>query len=111
MQSASYEFLGVLGFAYLQHSQAEKAATVFQTLNHLQPDNALVVRSLTYSWLLLKKFEAALELSERWIAKTADSDPNWKHLQMIRGRALYGLGRESEAISSMQTAMKKFRRG
>ena len=107
MQSASYEFLGVLGFAYLQHSQAEKAATVFQTLNCLQPDNALVARSLSYAWLLEEKFEAALELAERWIAKTADTNSNWKHLQMIRGRALYGLGRESEAVSSMQAAIRK----
>ncbi len=106
MQTPSSEFLSVLGFLYLQHGKARKAATVFETLQILQPNDLKVGQSLAYALVLTEKFDQALELADRWIAKTSDSQPEWKTLKIIRSRALFGLGREHDAVSSMKSFNK-----
>ncbi len=90
------EFLWTLGYLYLQNGRQDKAFTMFNALCELYPDDAGLGLCLGYIQLLKGEFLPAIRRADKFLASGVDADEK-RVGQMIRSRALWGIGRKKEA--------------
>ena len=93
MNNKSREFLSLLSYLYLQNGKATKAVTVLEALLVLQPDDVWASRSLAYAYVLAGEHDNCLAQLDA-LPRSQRSDTR---MQLIRSRALWGLGRKDEA--------------
>jgi tetratricopeptide (TPR) repeat protein len=96
MTAAARDFLGLLGFVFLEHGQAEKAVAVFEALSALAPDDAAASQRLGFAYLLGRRHAEALRHAEAHLDRFP-TDPDLDAVRRLRGRALWHLGRPNEA--------------
>ena len=96
MTGSSREFLSLLGFVFLEHGQAEKAVTVFEALHALEPDGAATSQRLAHAYLLAGKHAECLRQADSHLDRFP-IDPELDAIRLVRGRALWNLGRQNEA--------------
>jgi hypothetical protein len=91
VDARTVEFLSLLGYLYLCHGQAARAIAALEAVRIYRRDDPQLVRSLAYAYLSAERFADCLSC--------IDSSPMAadRGLQLIRSRALWGLGRHDEA--------------
>ena len=92
MKESSHEYLALLGYLYLRHGKIAAATTILEGLAVLTPGDTWVRAVLAYAYLLGGEYQKSLEQLDR----TARNKRS-KSEQVIRVRALCGLGRRDEA--------------
>ena len=105
MNDRKNEFLFLLGTLYLRNNQVDKAVIVLEALRVLERDNQRVVGSLAYGYLSASRFHDCLQL----IDSTANISTSIgrETVQLVRSRALWGLGQQEEARRVLQEANHK----
>ncbi len=96
MNQTYKEFLSVLGYLYLQNGREDKAFTVFSALCEFFPDDVRLGLCLGYVQLLNGDFVPAVKRADQFLDSGIDADEKVMG-QMIRSRALWGMGRKKEA--------------
>ena len=92
MKESSHEYLALLGYLYLRHGKVAAAVTIMEGLAVMKPGDAWVRAVLAYAYLLDSDFQKCLEQLDRTSRnKRSNSE------QVMRIRALVGLGRRDEA--------------
>ncbi|MBK7542569.1 MAG: tetratricopeptide repeat protein [Candidatus Competibacteraceae bacterium] len=92
MRDEHKAILRVLGHFFLEHDQAGKALVVLQALRAVYPADAGIARSLSYAYLQAGRYQDALDA-----ARQADAEPDRGSIDLLQGKALWGLGRTDEA--------------
>ena len=98
MNSDSKDVLSLLGYLFLRHGKADKAITALEALSVAEPNKPWVQRSLAYAYLKHGDFENSLTQ----VSKYLDHHREDRGAQLIRSRALWGLGRHDEARKLVQ---------
>ena len=98
MNSDSKDVLSLLGYLFLRHGKAEKAITALEALSVTDANSPWVQRSLAYAYLKNGNFEQSLDQ----VSKYLDSNSADRGAELIRSRALWGLGRHEEARQLIQ---------
>lgn len=98
LSERTFEYLQILGFLYLQHKQPQKAVTVFRALLVARPEHLSVLRGLAWSLLQCGDSLGCLRLTDRYEQVAGALTPG---MQILRGRALFGLGRTDEARETL----------
>ena len=86
----------VLADVYVGQGRAGTAATLLEGVHSLDPNNADVVKALSYACLTAGQHERALELAERYLTLRR-AGPAEAPVLLIQSRALWELGRHDEA--------------
>lgn len=92
MRTEHKEILSVLGYFFLEHGQPDKALVLLEALGALFPADPGIAKSLSYAYLRAGRYRDALDAAAR---ANAERDDAFIHL--LRGKALWGLGRTHEA--------------
>lgn len=95
------EALQVLADVYLDQGQPDRAAILLEALTVLEPGKIEVLRVLSYAWLLAGRHENALATIDALLQQDAAMPDNAPAL-LIRSKALWALGRVTEAQESLQ---------
>ena len=95
------EALQVLADIYLDQGQTERAVTLLNALTVLDPGKASIFRALSYAFLLAGRYEDALSATDALLRLEAAMSDNAPAL-LIRGKALWALGRAAEAQENFQ---------
>jgi len=96
MTGASREFLSLLGYVFLEHGQGEKAITVFEALQAIDPKDVATSRRLAFAYLLAGRYADCLRHGDAHM-DNFPTDPEIDAVRIARGRALWNLGRQNEA--------------
>lgn len=99
------EALRVLADIYLDQGQIDRAVTLLNALAVLAPDDAGALRALGYALLLAGRHEDALAATDALLRLDGAMPANAPTL-LIRGKALWALGRVAEAQDSLQRYME-----
>jgi type III secretion protein Y len=94
------EVLQVLADVFVNQGQPEKAVVLLEAIYSLQPQNAQVIKALSYAYLSAGRYEQTLTMADVFLrlrGATADSNP----ILLIRSKALWSLGRAEEARASL----------
>lgn len=105
MDSRTQDFLALLAYAYLRNGKAAKAVAVLEGLLVLRPGDAWARRSLAFAYLQSADYNRALALAVP-SDPAAAPDPQ---LDLVRSRALFGLGRRKEAAELARRAAEGLR--
>lgn len=106
MPSASdLDLLDLLGYFYLQHGMAEKAAVLIAARVALAPADARVLMRLALAYMRAGNSKQALETLER-VALTRTIDPAY---HLLRAKALQRDGRAADAAIAMHRYIETFR--
>lgn len=92
MRTEHKDILSVLGYFFLEHGQADKALVLLEALGALFPEDPGIAKALSYAYLQAGRYRDALDAAG---PATAEQDSVFIHL--LRGKALWGLGRVDEA--------------
>ncbi len=95
------EALQVLADIYLDQGQTERAVTLLNALTLLDPGSTGILRALSYAFLLAGRYEDALTTTDTLLQRETtmlDNAPT----RLIRGKALWALGRTAEAQENFQ---------
>jgi tetratricopeptide (TPR) repeat protein len=92
------DFLSILAYIYLKNNKFEKAIAVYKALWHLFPDSDRLTLCLGYLYLATHQYETALFYAETFLAD--NQEIGLGHL--LKGRALYKLGKHFEAQKAIQ---------
>ncbi len=92
------DFLSILAYIYLKNNKLEKAITVYKALWHLFPESDRSAFCLGYLYLATHQYETALFYAETFL--DANQKIGLGHL--LKGQALYKLGRNFEAQKAIQ---------
>lgn len=106
MKESSQEYLALLAYLYLRHGKIAAATTILEGLAVLLPGNAWVRATLGYAYLSGKEFQKCLEQLDR-TARNKRSTAE----QVMRVRALHGLGRREEARRLLGELQGRLREG
>lgn len=96
MEPGQKEALSVLGYFFIQHGRPDKALTLFKALDVLFPDDAHVLKSLSYAYMAVGEPERALDAAARYLRIDAGAGDD-AAIHLIRSRALWRLGQTDEA--------------
>ena len=91
MRSEHKDILSALGFFFLEHDQPDKALTLLEALRTVFPEDPGIAKSRGYAYLQAGRPQDALAAA----AATSAGQDSAGHL--LRGKALWGLGRVAEA--------------
>lgn len=105
MDERSIEFLSLLGYLYLRHGQADRAITALEAVLLFRPGDGHTVRSLAYAYLADGRYADCLQALEA----AGVRGQTWSEL--LRSRALWGLGRREEARRVMARISGDLRAG
>lgn len=94
------EALQVLADVYLNQAQSEKAVVLLEALHNLDRRDPVVAKALSYGYLLIGRPEDALAMSDVFL-RLVGASPESNPILLIRGRALWALGRAEEARMTM----------
>ena len=92
MKEASHEYLALLGYLHLRYGKIAEATTVLEGLAVITPGDGWVRATLAYAYLSAKEFQKCLEQLDRTSRNKRSTSE-----QVMRIRALCGLGRRDEA--------------
>ncbi|MDB5798400.1 MAG: hypothetical protein JWP36_2302 [Paucimonas sp.] len=92
------DLLRMLGYAYLQNGQPERALPLFRLLHLLDPQDRHAAESLACTWLRLREAAEALPILDQLVREERPTALTW----LLRGQALTLLGRMPEAARSMR---------
>ena len=92
MRSEHKDILSALGFFFLEHDQPDKALTLLEALRTVFPEDPSIAKSVSYAYLQAGRPQDALAAAG---ATSAEQQDGACHL--LRGKALWGLGRVAEA--------------
>lgn len=106
MDTVSKETLTLLAHLYLEHFKYEKALTLLKALNLLFPDDLQIILSLAYAYLKNYDYQSALRLSELCLKKVI-SEKSKTAANIIKSKALWGLGKEEAARHTMLAIPQK----
>lgn len=95
------EALQVLADIYLDQGQTERAVTLLNALTLLDPGSTSILRALSYAFLLAGRYEDALTTADTLLQRDTTMPDNAPTL-LIRGKALWALGRAAEAQENFQ---------
>ena len=95
------EALQILADIYLDQGQTERAVTLLNALTVLDPGKESIFRALSYAFLLAGRYEEALSTTDVLLRLEATMPDNAPVL-LIRGKALWALGRVAEAQDNLQ---------
>ncbi len=98
LSAARVDALRALGFVYLQSGLFAKARILFSALHELWPADVQIAASLAYALLHEGRFDAALALLD---GCQHDAVPPPPLCDLLRARALSGLGRTDEARAAL----------
>ena len=106
MDNISKESLSILAYLYIEHFKYEKALTLLKALNKLYPKDIDIRRSLAYAYLKNGDYQAALKFAE---ASMKSDLPQSLIIasNLIKGKALWGLGKEEAARHALSEIIKK----
>ena len=104
MKESSQEYLALLGYLYLRHGKVAAATTILEGLAVVAPGNAWVRAVLAYAYLLEGDFQKCLEQLDR-TSRSKRSNAE----QVMRIRALCGLGRRDEARRLLEQLQGRLR--
>lgn len=96
MRQIHKELLSVLGYLYLQNGNQEKAFTIFAALCELFPEDVKLGLCLGYIQVLRGDYSSAVRRADRFLGSETGPEETAMGL-IIRGRALWGIGRRKEA--------------
>lgn len=99
------EALRVLADIYLDQGQIDRAVTLLNALAVLAPNDAGAFRALSYALLLAGRYEDALAATDTLLRLDGTMPANAPTL-LIRGKALWALGRIAEAQESLHRYME-----
>lgn len=91
MRSEHKDILSALGFFFLEHDQPDKALTLLEALRTVFPEDPSIAKSVSYAYLQVGRPQDALDAA----GPTSAGQDGACHL--LRGKALWGLGRVAEA--------------
>ena len=91
MRSEHKDILSALGFFFLEHGQPDKALVLLEALRTVFPDDPSLAKSVSYAYLQVGRPQDALDAA----GPTSAGQDGACHL--LRGKALWGLGRVAEA--------------
>ena len=91
MRSEHKDILSALAFFFLEHDQPDKALTLLEALRTVFPEDPSIAKSVSYAYLQVGRPQDALDAA----GPTSAGQDGACHL--LRGKALWGLGRVAEA--------------
>jgi len=100
MNESEKEFLTTLGYFFLQNNKPAKALIIFKALHELFPEDPYMMKAASYASLINGYYEDALLLVDKSIRGMA-SDREKEAGYLLKSKALWGLGRESEARETL----------
>lgn len=94
------DYLSVLAYIYLENNQPEKAIKIYAALYYLFPESKEIAFCLSYLHLRIREFDTALFYADQYLSrkKTALG-------LLLKGQALYKLGRPMEARETMRNLL------
>ncbi|PWU07412.1 MAG: hypothetical protein C5B43_00415 [Verrucomicrobia bacterium] len=104
MDNLSKETLILLAYLYLEHFKYEKALTLLKALNLIFPNDIEIIRYLAYAYLKNSDFQSALRYIEICL-KTESSEKLKIAANIIKSKALWGLGKEEAARHTIMQAI------
>ena len=81
---------------------ASQAITLLELLQALQPDNQQALRMLAYAYLLAAQYQQVLETATTLERMDQTNDEQIAYLDLLRARALWGLGKIEESKDRFQ---------
>jgi|AACY02.18.fsa_nt_gi hypothetical protein len=105
MDNFSKETLALLAYLYIVHFKYDKALNLLKALHILYPDDSDITRTLAYAYLKNDEFSAALRMAEASIKEGMDHEKVLA-ANLIKGKALWGLGKEEAARHTFQNLPK-----
>lgn len=106
MNQVSKEALTLLAYLYLEYFKYDKAVTLLKALHILYPEDIDIMRSLAYAYLKNKDFQSCLKFSEACL-KNETSEKSKIAANIIKSKALWGLGKEEAARYTILQALSK----
>ena len=91
----------LLADVYLEQGQYDKARTLLDALALLWPDDSGVLKALAFACLQGGRFDEALAAADGYL-RLGPATRVTAPILLIRGRALWGLGRVDEARDGLQ---------
>jgi predicted Zn-dependent protease len=95
--------LAVYGHLLLTARQVDKAHALFDGMRELFPGDAFVTRNLAFTALATGDAAGALALADE--ARAAGTPDEAAAMDILRGKALFALGRAEEARASLGRAL------
>ena len=99
------QILQILGSLLTEQHREEQALLVLEAALEMEPGNADVRKAIAAVQILLRKNEEALTNAETAIKQVSSPD-DAAALQLVRSRALWGLGRKDAARAAMAEFLK-----
>ena len=103
------ELLQVLGYLFLEHDRADRAAKIYGALALFEPHDTYILKCLAYSLLRIGDYRRALAVTDDALASGMSAE-DADLLQLIRGRALWNLKRHDEARLAMRGVLRRRQR-
>ena len=104
VKESSHEYLALLGYLYLRHGKIAAATTILEGLAVMTPGDGWVRAVLAYAYLSGSEYQKCLEQLDRTSrAKRSTAE------QVMRIRALCGLGRRDEARRLLEQLQGRLR--
>lgn len=104
MNEVSKEALTLLAYLYLEYFKYDKALTLLKALHILYPDDLDIMRSLAYAYLKSRDYQSSLKFSEACL-KNEPSEKSRTAANIIKSKALWGLGKEEAARHTIMQAI------
>ena len=98
MKPKSAELLALLGHLYLQHGKAAEAVAALEGLTTIEPKNQKARFALAYAYVLNGDHQNGLDT----IIEYSRKNPTNMNVELVRARALWGLGRQKDARRAVQ---------
>jgi tetratricopeptide (TPR) repeat protein len=93
--------LQVLANVLASQNREAKAADLLEFALNREPKNPEVLKALCGVYMMLERYSDTLEMIDRYVA-TGDTSAGYASLLLIKGQALWGLGREAEAVGTIK---------
>ncbi|MEW4561558.1 hypothetical protein AB1K70_03470 [Bremerella sp. JC770] len=93
MDERNRDFFATVAYIYLQHGNPADAVAILEVAVDELANDCELLRLLTYGLLRVQRFQDALERSDQLSVLGAKDETH----NLMRSRALLGLGREREA--------------
>ena len=93
--------LHLLASLLTQQNREEKACELLEFALSRSPDNLEVMKALSAVCLLTRKNDRALELADTALSQIQERSDDRAPLLLVRSKALWGLGRETESRVAM----------
>ncbi len=97
--NADTKILQVLASVLASQNREVKAADLLEYALAHEPDNPELIRALSGVYLMLERYADALDMVERYLSNS-EKGPDRADVLMVKGQALWGLGRTPDAVAA-----------